>query len=48
VHVWTVLILIAGLVALLRFHLDTFWLVLGGAAVGLIRYFAVGLFLTGG
>ena len=38
VDVWTVLILLAGLVALLRLRMDTLWIVLGGAAVGLARY----------
>ncbi len=38
VDVWTVLILLAGLLALLRFRVDTLWLVLGGAAIGLSRY----------
>ena len=37
VDIWTVLLLGAGLVALLHFKVDTFWLVLGGAAVGLAR-----------
>lgn len=37
VDVWTGLILLAGLAALLRFRVDTVWLVLGGAAVGLLR-----------
>jgi len=38
VDVWTALVLVAGLVALLRFCLDTHWLVLGGAAAGLAHY----------
>jgi len=38
VDVWTALVLIAGLVALLRFRLDTHWLVIGGAAAGLTHY----------
>lgn len=38
VDVWTVLILLAGLLALLRFRADTLWLVVGGAAIGLVRY----------
>jgi chromate transporter len=36
---WTVIILVVGLVALLRLSVDSFWLVLGGAAIGLIRFF---------
>jgi len=35
---WTVLILAAGLFALLRYRVDTLWLVLGGAAAGLLHY----------
>ncbi len=38
VDVWTAAILAVGLAALLRFCLDTFWLVLAGAAAGLIHY----------
>jgi len=38
VDVWTVLILLAGLLALLRFKMDTFWLVFGGATAGLAHY----------
>jgi len=38
VDVWTMLILVAGLVMLLRFRLDTHWLVIGGAAAGLAHY----------
>jgi chromate transporter len=36
---WTIALLGVGLIALLRFKVDTFWLVLGGAAVGLIHFF---------
>jgi chromate transporter len=35
---WTVIILLLGLIALLRFRVDTLWLVLGGAFIGFIRY----------
>jgi chromate transporter len=42
VDVWTAAILLAGLVALLRFRLDTLWLVLGGAACGLARFLLAG------
>lgn len=38
VDMWTAAILIAGLAALLRFRLDTFWLVLAGAAAGIAHY----------
>ncbi len=38
VDVWTVVILLAGLLALLRFRVDTLWLVAGGAAAGLAHY----------
>jgi len=41
VDLWTALILAAGLAALLRFKLDTFWLVAGGAAAGLIHHLLV-------
>lgn len=34
---WTVLILAAGLFALLRYRVDTLWLILGGAAAGLLH-----------
>lgn len=36
VDVWTAGILVTGLIALLRFRLDTIWLVGGGAIVGLL------------
>jgi chromate transporter len=38
---WTVIILAVGLVALLRFRVDTLWLVLGGAFLGFVRYLLV-------
>lgn len=38
VDVWTVLILLGGIIVLLRFKMDTVWLVLGGMVVGLARY----------
>lgn len=41
VGVWTALILLAGLLALLRLGADTLWLVLGGAAIGPIRYLLI-------
>jgi len=40
---WAVALSLFGLFLLLRYRLDTLWLVLGGAAVGLLR-----AFLTGG
>ncbi len=39
VDAWTALILLLGLAALLRFKVDTFWLVAGGAAAGLLQSF---------
>ncbi len=39
VDVWTVFILAAGLVTLLRTKADSFWLVLGGAVLGMIHFF---------
>lgn len=38
VDVWTVLIGLAALVALLRFRADGIWLILGGAALGFVHY----------
>jgi len=38
---WTVIILVVGLVALLRFRVDSLWLVLGGAFLGLVHYLLV-------
>jgi len=35
---WTVLVLAMGLVALIRFNVDTLWLILGGAGFGAIHY----------
>jgi chromate transporter len=43
VDIWTAVILIVSLAALLRFRLDTLWLVLGGAACGLVHYLLVAL-----
>jgi chromate transporter len=42
VDVWTALVVVVGLVALLHFKVNTLWLVMGGAVVGLARYFAFG------
>lgn len=42
VDVWTLLILLGGMIALLRFQIDTVWLVLGGMAIGLARYLLLG------
>jgi chromate transporter len=38
IDVWTVMILVVGLVLLLRFRVDSLWMILGGAAVGLIHF----------
>jgi len=38
VDVWTALILAVALLALLRFKVDTAWLVVGGAGIGLAHY----------
>lgn len=38
---WTLIILVAGLLALLRYRVDSFWLVLGGAVVGLTHYLLI-------
>jgi chromate transporter len=43
VDIWTAVILIVSLAALLRFRLDTLWLVLGGVACGLVHYLLVAL-----
>ena len=42
VDVWTVLILLGGLVALLWFRLDTLWLIAGGAVLGLVHFLVTG------
>ncbi len=41
VDVWTALILLASLVALLRWRVDAWWLVLGGAMAGMLHYVAM-------
>jgi chromate transporter len=41
VDIWTVFLLGACLVALLRFRVDTLWLVLGGALLGIVRYLLI-------
>ena len=41
VDIWTGILLGLGLVALLRFRVDTMWLVLGGAFLGLVRYILI-------
>lgn len=41
IDVWTILILIVGLFVLLRFKVDSFWLVLGGALIGLIHFILI-------
>ncbi len=42
VDVWTAAIFLAGLVLLIRLRLDTLWLVVGGAACGVIHYLVLG------
>ncbi len=39
---WTALLLLVGVVLLLRFRLDTLWLVAGGAGAGLVHYLLSG------
>jgi chromate transporter len=41
VDVWTALILLVGLIALLLLRINTLWLVVGGAACGLLHYLLV-------
>ena len=38
VDVWTVIVLAAALAAMLRFRVETLWLVGGGAAFGLLHF----------
>lgn len=40
--IWTAVILVVSLAVLLRFRLNALWLVLGGAACGLVQYLLVG------
>jgi chromate transporter len=40
--VWTALLLLAGLAALLRYRLDPLWLIGGGALLGLVHYLIIG------
>ncbi len=47
VDVWTAIIVAAGLVALLRFRVNTLWLIVGGAAIGLAHAAALGAPLPG-
>ncbi len=42
VDVWTAIVLLIGLAVLLRFRVNTLWLIAGGAAVGIIHYVASG------
>lgn len=39
---WTALLLLVGVVLLLRFRLDTLWLVAGGVGAGLVHYLVSG------
>jgi chromate transporter len=43
VDLWTLIILLFGLVLLIRTHVDTFAVVLGGAFAGMIRYLSLGI-----
>jgi len=47
VDVWTAIIVAAGLVALQRFQVNSLWLVVGGAAIGLAHAAALGAPLPG-
>jgi len=42
VDAWTALLLLGGLVALVRFRLDTLWLIGGGAVFGFVHYLLAG------
>ena len=42
VDVWTAIVVAVGLAALLRFKVKTLWLMIGGAGIELVRYFANG------
>jgi chromate transporter len=42
IDVWTALLLLGGLTALVRFRLDTLWLIGGGALFGLMHYVLTG------
>jgi len=39
IDVWTLLLLVASFVALIRFKINSAWLVLAGAAIGLLKFF---------
>jgi chromate transporter len=41
VDIWTALILVASLAALLRWRVDTLWLVVGGGAAGLVHFILI-------
>jgi chromate transporter len=41
IDLWTILIMIVGLFVLLRFKIDSFWLVLGGALIGLVHFILI-------
>jgi len=38
IDIWTLIIFALGLIALLKFKIDTLWLVIGGAGIGIIQF----------
>lgn len=43
VDIWTILLFISALALLIRMHIDTLWIVIGGAVAGLIHYWSLGV-----